>query len=61
MDDWIPEPLVAAETPFEELENEKRPVIVGYVRLSERRALRHGTDPEVDLPHQNVNCPPAGR
>jgi hypothetical protein len=31
VDDWTPEPLVAPPTPFEELENEKRPVIVGYV------------------------------
>ncbi|OAL54834.1 serine palmitoyltransferas-like protein 1 [Pyrenochaeta sp. DS3sAY3a] len=29
VEDWTPEPLVAAPTPFEELENEKRPVIVG--------------------------------
>ncbi|KAG8529282.1 uncharacterized protein KY384_005917 [Bacidia gigantensis] len=29
VDDWTPEPLVAAQTPFEEAENEKRPVIVG--------------------------------
>ena len=31
MDDWTPEPLVAPQTAFEEAENEKRPVIVGYV------------------------------
>lgn len=31
MEDWTPEPLAAAVTPFEEAENEKRPVIVGYV------------------------------
>ncbi len=29
VDDWTPEPLVASQTPFEEAENEKRPVIVG--------------------------------
>jgi len=29
VDDWTPEPLVAPPTAFEELENEKRPVIVG--------------------------------
>ncbi|PSN62637.1 PLP-dependent transferase [Corynespora cassiicola Philippines] len=29
VDDWTPEPLVAAPTQLEELENEKRPVIVG--------------------------------
>ncbi|KAF2086312.1 PLP-dependent transferase [Saccharata proteae CBS 121410] len=29
VDDWTPEPLVAPQSPFEELENEKRPVIVG--------------------------------
>ncbi|KAF2200633.1 PLP-dependent transferase [Delitschia confertaspora ATCC 74209] len=29
VDDWTPEPLVAAPTAFEEIENEKRPVIVG--------------------------------
>ncbi|KAK3173618.1 hypothetical protein OEA41_006950 [Lepraria neglecta] len=29
VDDWTPEPLVAPQTPFEEAENEKRPVIVG--------------------------------
>lgn len=30
VDDWTPEPLVATQTPFEEAEIEKRPVIVGY-------------------------------
>lgn len=29
VDEWAPEPLVAAPTPFEEAENEKLPVIVG--------------------------------
>lgn len=29
VDEWVPEPLVAPQTPFEEAENEKRPVIVG--------------------------------
>ncbi|KAH7085353.1 pyridoxal phosphate-dependent transferase [Paraphoma chrysanthemicola] len=29
VDDWTPEPLVAPPTTFEELDNEKRPVIVG--------------------------------
>lgn len=29
VDDWTPEPLVAAPTPFEEMETEKRAVIVG--------------------------------
>lgn len=32
VEDWTPEPLVAAQTPFEEAENEKRPVIVGFVK-----------------------------
>jgi serine palmitoyltransferase len=31
VEDWTPEPLVAAETEFERAENEKRPTIVGYV------------------------------
>ena len=31
IDEWTPEPLVAPLTPFEEAENEKRPVITGYV------------------------------
>ena len=30
VDDWTPEPLVGPQTAFEEAENEKRPVIVGY-------------------------------
>lgn len=34
VDEWTPEPLVAPQTPFEEAENEKRPVIVGYVATS---------------------------
>ncbi|KAK4995808.1 hypothetical protein LTR28_000398, partial [Elasticomyces elasticus] len=29
VEDWTPEPLVAAQTTFEEAENEKRPIIVG--------------------------------
>lgn len=29
MDEWTPEPLVAPQTAFEEMENEKLPVIVG--------------------------------
>jgi len=29
VEDWTPEPLVAPQTPFEEAENDKRPVIVG--------------------------------
>jgi len=33
VEDWTPEPLVAPLSPFEEAENEKRPVIVGYVVL----------------------------
>ena len=33
VDDWTPEPLVASQTAFEEAENEKRPVIVGYIKL----------------------------
>jgi len=32
VDDWTPEPLAVAPTPFEEAENEKRPVIVGYAQ-----------------------------
>ena len=31
VDDWTPEPLVAPLTSFEEAENEKQPVIVGFV------------------------------
>jgi hypothetical protein len=31
VEDWTPEPLVAPSTAFEELEVEKRPVIVGSV------------------------------
>lgn len=31
VNDWEPEPLVGAQSPFEELEAEKLPVIVGYV------------------------------
>ena len=34
VDDWTPEPLVAPLTPFQETENEKRPVIVGYANSS---------------------------
>jgi hypothetical protein len=30
VDEWTPEPLVAPQTAFEESENEKLPVIVGY-------------------------------
>lgn len=30
VDEWTPEPLVAPQTSFEETENDKRPVIVGY-------------------------------
>jgi hypothetical protein len=33
VEDWTPEPLVTPLSPFEEAENEKRPVIVGYVVL----------------------------
>lgn len=29
--EWVPEPLVATQTAFEEQELEKRPVIAGYV------------------------------
>ena len=31
--EWTPEPLVAAQTAFEEAVNEKQPVIVGYEPL----------------------------
>lgn len=31
IDEWQPEPLVSEQTPFEELETENLPVIVGYV------------------------------
>ena len=31
VDEWTPEPLVAPQTAFEEQENEKTPVIVGFV------------------------------
>ena len=41
VDDWTPEPLVAETTAFEENDNEKRPVIVGYgARVLQKRALR---------------------
>jgi serine palmitoyltransferase len=30
VDDWTPEPLVGAPSAAEQLENEKRPVLVGY-------------------------------
>ena len=30
MEEWTPEPLVAEPTPFEQMELERRPVIVGY-------------------------------
>lgn len=33
MKDWVPEPLVAPPTEVELVENEKRPVIVGYVDI----------------------------
>jgi serine palmitoyltransferase len=33
VEDWTPEPLVATQTEFEAAENEKRPVIVGYVTV----------------------------
>lgn len=33
MEEWTPEPLVAPQTAFEEAENEKLPVIVGYVMI----------------------------
>jgi 1,3-beta-glucan synthase len=33
VDEWTPEPLVAPLTVFEEAENEKTPVIVGFVLL----------------------------
>jgi hypothetical protein len=38
VEDWTPEPLVAPPTQFEELENEKRPVIVGYVTAHQDHA-----------------------
>jgi len=31
VDEWTPEPLVAPQTPFEEAEMERLPVIVGLV------------------------------
>ena len=31
MDEWTPEPLVAPQTPFEEADAERLPVIVGCV------------------------------
>lgn len=31
MDEWQPEPLVAPQTAFEEADNEKLPVIIGFV------------------------------
>lgn len=34
IDDWVPEPLVAEQTPMEALEKERIPVIVGLVMLS---------------------------
>jgi serine palmitoyltransferase len=36
VEDWTPEPLVAASSSFEDLDNEKRPVIVGYDTLTKR-------------------------
>ncbi|KJZ76190.1 hypothetical protein HIM_04272 [Hirsutella minnesotensis 3608] len=43
IDDWAPEPLVAEQTPFEEAESEKLPVIVGptgpKVKLSNGRTV----------------------
>jgi len=33
VDEWTPEPLVAPQTAFEEAENEKLPVIIGYVMI----------------------------
>jgi hypothetical protein len=30
VEEWTPEPLVAPQTAFEEAENEKLPIIVGY-------------------------------
>jgi len=33
VDEWTPEPLVAPLTAFEDAENEKTPVIVGFVLL----------------------------
>ncbi len=36
VDEWTPEPLVAPQTPFEEAENEKRPVIVGCAEYNHR-------------------------
>jgi len=44
VDDWTPEPLVAAQTASQEAENEKRPVIVGCVIHSFIISLDVGTD-----------------
>ena len=41
VDDWTPEPLVPEPTPLEEIENEKLPIIVGYVDTSRVEALWH--------------------
>lgn len=38
IDDWAPEPLVAGQTPLEEAESEKLPVIVGYGTFPSARA-----------------------
>ena len=40
VDEWTPEPLVTAQTPFEEAENDKRPVIVGYVLHDPKLGIR---------------------
>lgn len=54
MEDWTPEPLVAAPTPFEELDNEKRPVIVGY---DARSAGACSANPSADLQGPSRSSP----
>lgn len=46
VDEWTPEPLVAPQTSFEEAENEKRPVIVGWeFTILAGGSLHHQADP----------------
>lgn len=42
VDDWTPDPLVAAPTAAEQLENEKRPVLVGYGSLQPLTTIQRG-------------------
>lgn len=44
VEEWTPEPLVGKTTQFEEVELERRPVIVGYVQQPVVRAGTGATD-----------------